>query len=136
MADLIRVLRNCESCDPESDPHLREEWLVTNGLGGYASGTISGVVTWRYHGLLIAALPAPLGRVVMLNHLSECLWLPDGRRLQIGGEEIAQSEGLLTCGQFITEFRLENQMPIWHCEAEGIILEDTKDGKTTWRKKL
>ena len=64
---------------------LNQEWLVTNGLGGYASGTISGAVTWRYHGLLIAALPAPLGRVIMLNHLSEHLVLPDGRRVQIGG---------------------------------------------------
>src|SRR5437870_5166461 len=50
-----------------------QEWLVTNGLGGYASSTIAGAVTWRYHGLLIAALPAPLGRVVMLNHLAEHL---------------------------------------------------------------
>ena len=39
---------------------LDREWLVTNGLGGYASGTVSGAVTRRYHGLLIAALPAPL----------------------------------------------------------------------------
>ena len=39
---------------------LEREWLVTNGLGGYASGTVSGAVTRRYHGLLIAALPAPL----------------------------------------------------------------------------
>ena len=49
----------------------RREWLVTNGLGGYASGTVAGVVTRRYHGLLVAALPAPLGRYVMLNHLLE-----------------------------------------------------------------
>ena len=49
----------------------RAEWLVTNGLGGYASGTVSGVPTRRYHGLLIAALPAPLGRTMMLNHLGE-----------------------------------------------------------------
>jgi hypothetical protein len=39
---------------------LNREWLVTNGLGGYASGTISGAVTWKYHGLLIAALPLPV----------------------------------------------------------------------------
>ena len=39
---------------------LYREWLVTNGLGGFASGTISGAITRRYHGLLIAALPAPL----------------------------------------------------------------------------
>jgi hypothetical protein len=40
---------------------LSREWLVTNGLGGYASGTVSGVSTRRFHGVLIAALPAPLG---------------------------------------------------------------------------
>ncbi len=47
------------------EPMPRREWLVTNGLGGYASGTVAGTVTWRYHGLLVASLPAPLGRVVM-----------------------------------------------------------------------
>jgi hypothetical protein len=41
---------------------------VTNGLGGYASGTIGGACTRRFHGLLIAAMPAPLGRVMMVNH--------------------------------------------------------------------
>src|SRR5882724_6384134 len=55
MADLIRVLPKREVRDPDSDPHLSEEWLVTNGLGGYASGTVAGAITRRYHGLLIAA---------------------------------------------------------------------------------
>src|SRR5690242_16847032 len=41
---------------------LKREWLVTNGLGGYASGTVAGVPTRRYHGLLIAAYPTPFGR--------------------------------------------------------------------------
>src|SRR6476659_1442748 len=49
----------------------RREWLVTNGLGGYAAGTVAGVMTRRYHGLLVASLPVPLGRTVMLNHLLE-----------------------------------------------------------------
>ena len=62
----------------KSELLLTREWLVTNGLGGYASGTIAGVASRRYHSLLIAALPAPLGRRVMLNHLSELLRLPDG----------------------------------------------------------
>ena len=53
------------------EPMPRREWLVTNGLGGYASGTVAGAVTRRYHGLLVASLPAPLGRMVMLNHLLE-----------------------------------------------------------------
>ncbi|MCA9118388.1 MAG: glycogen debranching enzyme N-terminal domain-containing protein, partial [Planctomycetaceae bacterium] len=57
--------------DPEQQ--LTREWLVTNGLGGYASGTIAGVATRRYHGLLIAALPAPHGRTLLLSHLTERL---------------------------------------------------------------
>src|SRR5215831_13280565 len=49
------------------------EWLVTNGLGGYASGTLTGLVTRRFHGYLVAALPAPRGRTMMLNHLRETI---------------------------------------------------------------
>ena len=60
------------------------EWLVTNGLGGYASGTVAGVMTRRYHGLLIASLPAPLGRVVMLNHLLERVRLPGRGAIWLG----------------------------------------------------
>jgi len=58
--------------DPDDDPEalVTREWLVTNALGGYASGTIAGVMTRRYHGLLIAALAAPLGRTVMLSHVT------------------------------------------------------------------
>src|ERR1051325_8695179 len=43
------------------------EWLVTNGIGGYASSSVSGSNTRRYHGMLVAALPNPLGRMVMLS---------------------------------------------------------------------
>jgi hypothetical protein len=63
--DLTRVLRHPKDLPGDVSPMPRREWLVTNGLGGFASGTVSGVVTRRYHGLLIAALPAPLGRFVM-----------------------------------------------------------------------
>ena len=57
---------------------LANEWLVTNGLGGYASGTLSGILTRRYHGLLVATLPAPIGRMVMLSHVDAQLRLPSG----------------------------------------------------------
>ncbi len=50
---------------------LTREWLVTNGLGGYASGTVSGAVTRRYHGLLIAALPGPLGRILLVDFVGD-----------------------------------------------------------------
>ena len=56
-----------------------KEWLVSNGLGGYSSGTLSGALTRRYHGLLISALPTPFGRTVMFSLLWERLRWPDGR---------------------------------------------------------
>ena len=64
---------------------LSREWLVTNGLGGFASGTISGAITRRYHGLLIAALPAPFGRIVMWSHVSEFLRFADDDVVSLGG---------------------------------------------------
>lgn len=47
------------------------EWLITNGIGGYAAGTISGLLTRRYHGLLIAALKPPTARTLLLTKLNE-----------------------------------------------------------------
>jgi predicted glycogen debranching enzyme len=122
MAELIRVLPKREvPQDPESDPHLREEWLVANGLGGYASGTVSGAITRRYHGLLIAALPNPLGRMMMLNGLSERLRLPDRRAVYTGAEELSgiKTEDTLP----VAQFRLEGGLPVWRYEVDGFVLE-------------
>jgi predicted glycogen debranching enzyme len=121
MAELNRVLRNREACDPESDPHMMAEWLVTNGLGGYASGTVTGAITRRYHGLLIAALPNPLGRMMMLNGLSERLRLPDRRVVYTGAEELAGVSPETTL--VLSEFRLEAGLPVWRYEVDGFILE-------------
>src|SRR2546422_10646085 len=49
----------------------RREWLCTNGLGGYASGTLAGTLTRRYHGLLVAALKPPLGRRLVATKVDE-----------------------------------------------------------------
>src|SRR3954467_13839112 len=62
MVDVIRV-----SHDENPIPEARREWLVTNGLGGFASATISGEINRRYHGFLIAAFPAPPGRLLSLH---------------------------------------------------------------------
>ena len=102
---------------------LRREWLITNGLGGYASGAVSGVVSRRYHGLLVAALPAPHGRVVMLNHLAEVVHQPDGQRAQIGGEELRDAEDSAGVRHFVREFRLEEGVPTWRFEVNGFIIE-------------
>lgn len=102
---------------------LRDEWLVTNGIGGYASGTICGSVTRRYHGILIAALPVPLGRVIMLNHVSEHLKLPNGAFVQLGGEEPPNTSDPNANLHYLTEFRMENQLPVWRYDYEGIVIE-------------
>ena len=105
------------SRDCEIDPS--REWLVTNGLGGYASGTISGVITRRYHGYLVAALPAPFGRVVMLNELVESLELSDKRVYRLSGHRGATDSK--TCDA--AEFRLEFGLPVWSYQVDSITLE-------------
>src|SRR5687767_15856410 len=86
MADVTRIIARPQDRIGGDDPPPRREWLVTNGLGGYASGTVAGVVTRRYQGLLIASLPAPLGRLVMLNHLLERVRLPNHHVVWLGDE--------------------------------------------------
>ncbi len=120
-APLARVLPRRALKDPEADPHLNEEWLVTNGLGGYASGTVSGAITRRYHGLLIAALPNPLGRMMVLNGLSERLRLPDRRVVYTGAEELAGVPPESTLAA--TEFRVEAGLPVWRYDIDGFTLE-------------
>lgn len=106
-----------------SEPLLTREWLVTNGLGGYASGTVSGVITRGFHGYLVAALAAPLGRVMMFNDLVEKLTLPNGSEVQLGGEERAGAQVQLHGADFLSEFRLDMGLPVWRYQAGGITLE-------------
>ncbi|HEY2738954.1 MAG TPA: glycogen debranching enzyme N-terminal domain-containing protein, partial [Thermoanaerobaculia bacterium] len=121
-----------ESPAPDAAPELllNREWLVTNGLGGYASGTLSGVATRRYHGLLVSALPAPVGRILMLCQMSEVLRLPDHSVVTLGGEVHVGKTGRKTAdGQtapgngHLRELRLEAGMPVWRYEAFGYVLE-------------
>src|SRR5262245_11611286 len=106
----------------EVEQFLAQEWLVTNGLGGYASGTLAGAPTRRFHGLLIAALPAPFGRTMMLNHLTEEVRLDEETKYHLGGEE--QTDGVKLHGaQYLAEFRLEGGLPVWRYEFGEVVLE-------------
>src|SRR6267143_1442711 len=66
---------------------MGREWLVTNGLGGYASGTVAGANTRRYHGLLVAAMTPPVQRVVLLAALEEWLVVEDGELAPLSTQE-------------------------------------------------
>jgi predicted glycogen debranching enzyme len=105
------------------DPMPRREWLVTNGLGGYASGTVAGVVTRRYHGLLIASLAAPLGRMVMLNHLLERVRLADRRVLWLGDEDEVSGPNTADRTEHLREFRLDYGLPVWTYSLGGVVIE-------------
>ncbi|HEX3866395.1 MAG TPA: amylo-alpha-1,6-glucosidase [Gemmatimonadaceae bacterium] len=104
------------------DALLTREWLVTNGLGGYASGTLSGAATRRYHGLLIAAMPAPIGRIVMFNHLYEEVRLPGGRVIHLGSDE-RPDEKFDFSEAPLAEFRLEDGVPVWTYEIDQYLIE-------------
>ena len=65
---------------------LKREWLVGNGIGGYASSTPVGINTRRYHGLLVAALKPPVDRTVLLSSIEEELQVGD-RTFYMGGNE-------------------------------------------------
>ena len=108
---------------PSPENLLTREWLVTNGLGGYASGTISGAVTRRYHGLLVAALPAPLGRTIMWSHVSEVLRFGEHDEVSLGAEERARGQLNLQGADHFKEFRLEKGLPVWIYEVRGLTIE-------------
>lgn len=82
------VLHNHTLGSAHSQDLLEREWLLTNGVGGFAMGTALGINTRRYHGLLVAATQPPVGRVVVLNQLFEQLELTrDGKThvIEFGG---------------------------------------------------
>ncbi len=123
MIDLAHSIP-CRTQDAvETEMLLTREWLVANGLGGYASGTVSGVHTRRYHGLLISALPAPLGRIVVLNDLAEQIVLPDGTRVRLGQEIKVGSPPQFYRPPILSEFRLDSGLPVWLYTMGNLIIE-------------
>ena len=102
---------------------LTREWLVTNGLGGYASGTIAGICTRRFHGLLIAALPAPLGRVMMWNHLDTHVAMGQGPSRSLSGAERGMGQVSFPDTEFLDEFMLDAGLPLWRFQKDGVLLE-------------
>jgi predicted glycogen debranching enzyme len=103
MAEIIRL-----PDDQLANRPIADEWLVTNGLGGYASATVGGEISRRYHGFLIAALPAPLGRIVMLNDLTT---------------QVEDDGGNLSNPEDLREFALTDGLPSWRYAIAGRVIE-------------
>ncbi|MEQ1606746.1 MAG: amylo-alpha-1,6-glucosidase [Pyrinomonadaceae bacterium] len=104
----------------DSEAASSREWLETNGIGGYASSSISGAGTRRYHGLLVAATRPPLGRMVLLSRFDEAVII-DGDRFEISCNQYPGSvhpRGF----QYLTSFRLD-PFPRWTFEINGVEIE-------------
>ena len=100
----------------------RREWLVTNGIGGYASGTIAGLLTRRYHGLLIAALRPPLGRTLLLTRLDETATY-DARTYPLFANRWASGQVEPAGFHHLERFHLEGATPVWTFACADALLE-------------
>lgn len=85
-----------------------QEWLVTNGLGGFASGPVAGAATRRYHGWFVPNLTEPRGRHVLLPRLDD---------------SVVTDEGAWMLGAHLVQFRLEGTLPVWRFQLPGRVIE-------------
>lgn len=104
------------------DGALRREWLVTNGLGGYASGTVAGANTRRYHGLLVAALRPPLDRTVLVAKL-DAVATYRGRRFELATNEYVDGTVAPRGYVLLDAFRLDGTIPVWTWQIGDAVVE-------------
>ncbi|MBN1666059.1 MAG: glycogen debranching enzyme family protein [Anaerolineales bacterium] len=100
----------------------KKEWLVTNGIGGYASGTIATTLTRRYHGYLVAALQPPLGRTVLVSKLDETVHYA-GEQYDLFANRWVDGTISPSGYQYIERFYLENTTPVWEFAFSDALLE-------------
>ena len=107
-----------------SDPHIStgREWLVTNSLGGYAMGTVSGIRTRCYHGLLVAALDPPLGRTLLVAQADETVTV-DGADYALAAHR--WTDGTIAPRGFmhLDRFHLAGTVPVWTYALGDALLE-------------
>lgn len=99
-----------------------KEWIVTNGIGGYASGTVANLLTRRYHGLLIAALQPPLGRKLLVSKLDETATYANQTVPLFANrwlEGVVEPDGYKN----IETFHLEGTIPVWTFAISDALLE-------------
>ena len=99
-----------------------QEWLITNGIGGYGSGTVSGVLTRRYHGLLIAALKPPLGRTLLAAKLDEEV-IYDENEYALSANRWNSQEVSPEGYRNIESFYLLNGIPTWNFACGDALIE-------------
>src|SRR6202158_478945 len=102
---------------------VRREWLVTNGLGGYASGTVAGINTRRYHGLLVASLNPPVQRMVLVAALEEWLLAPEGERQPLSAQEYWDGTVYPDGVRLLECVDVDGMLPTFRWVVDGRIVE-------------
>jgi predicted glycogen debranching enzyme len=101
---------------------MTREWLVTNGIGGFAAGTLGGILTRRYHGLLIAALHPPLGRTLLLSKIDEVAGY-DGTQYPLATNQWANGVIDPSGFRYLERFYREGTIPVWVYAFADALLE-------------
>ncbi len=102
---------------------LNREWLIANGLGSYASGTLSGTLSRRYHGLFVVTQTPPLGRVLFVSKIEEELVFSN-KRFLLSSNKWSGSENFFPKGFLhIQSFYLDEDIPTWVYQCEDVLLE-------------
>jgi predicted glycogen debranching enzyme len=100
----------------------QREWLVTNGIGGFASGTVAGSATRRYHGLLLAALHPPAARTLLVSGSDEIVYIGD-QTCELATHRWLSGAVAPAGYRHIKGFRLEGVIPVWTFRASSALLE-------------
>ncbi|MEM6283846.1 MAG: amylo-alpha-1,6-glucosidase [Chloroflexota bacterium] len=108
-------------CSNEAEASKRE-WLVTNGIGGFASGTIAGMSTRHYHGLLVGALTPPLGRTVLVTRLDETVTY-NGVRHEIFSNRWDARITVPRGYRYAERFELRGTTPVWQYAIADALVE-------------
>ena len=98
------------------------EWLLADGLGGYASGTVSGMPTRRYHGLLLAATDPPAGRTLLVHSVHERVLL-GAQTIELDANTWSDDSIAPRGFEYLVGFKLEGRTPTWTWEIDGLRLE-------------
>jgi predicted glycogen debranching enzyme len=113
--------------DPQTcrhlEPAVQREWLVTNGLGGYASGTVAGINTRRYHGLLVAALNPPVQRMVLVAALDEWVRSDNGDLQALSAHEYWDGTVFPQGYRQLEGVELDGMLPVFRWAIAGSTIE-------------
>ncbi|GIJ41738.1 amylo-alpha-1,6-glucosidase [Micromonospora andamanensis] len=119
---MIEIRYGSQVCGELTSAASRE-WLVPDGLGGYAMGTVAGLRTRRYHGLLVIPGETPASRKVGLVSLDPAVLLPSGARVRLGAHEWASGDVDPRGFELLERFDLTDGLPRWRWRIGDVVIE-------------